>query len=135
MKADAEVVDLVNDMSANVECILKIRDMKDKFDGLNNVVIQILRQITECCTFIREYMGHGFFGIYFIFQSTVTSGYNTYCEIERMTLLENRQKIDDFRSVFYRLKEQLDRGIATNTALVIARISEKIDTICTYIMV
>ena len=51
-----------------------------------------------------------------------------------MTLLENRQKIDDFRSVFYRLKEQLDRGIATNTALVIARISEKIDTICTHIM-
>ena len=67
IKADAEVVDLVNDMSVTVDCILKIRDMKDNFDGLNNVVIQILRQITECCTFIREYMGHGFFGIYFIF--------------------------------------------------------------------
>ena len=67
MRADAEVVDLVNDMSVTVDCILKIRDMKDNFDGLNNVVIQILRQITECCTFIREYMGHGFFGIYFIF--------------------------------------------------------------------
>ena len=67
MKADAEVVDLVNDMSVTVDCILKIRDMKDKFDGLKNVVIQILRQITECCTFIREYMGHGFFGMYFIF--------------------------------------------------------------------
>ena len=135
MKADAEVVDLVDDMSVNVDCILKIRDMKDKFDGLKNVVIQILRQITECCIFVREYMGYGFFGMYFIFQSTPTSGYNTYCETERMTLLENRQKIDDFCSVFYRLKEQLDRGIATNTALVIARISEKIDTICTYIMV
>ena len=49
-----------------------------------------------------------------------------------MTLLENRQKIDDFRDGFNRLKEQLDRGIATNTALVIARMSEKIDTICTY---
>ena len=67
MKADAEVVDLVDDMSVTVDCILKIRDMKDKFDGLKNVVIQILRQITECCTFIREYMGYGFFGIYFIF--------------------------------------------------------------------
>ena len=67
MKADAEVVDLVNDLSANVECILKIRDMKDKFDGLNNVVIQILRQITECCIFVREYIGHGLFGMYFIF--------------------------------------------------------------------
>ena len=52
-----------------------------------------------------------------------------------MTLLENRQKIDDFRRVFNRLKEQLDRGIATNTALVIARMSEKIDTICTYSVV
>ena len=119
-------------MSVTVDCILKIRDMKDKFDGLKNVVIQILRQITECCTFIREYMGHGFFGVYFIFQSTPTSRYNTYCETERMTLLENRQKIDDFRSVFNRLKEQLDRSIITNTALVIARMSEKIDTICTY---
>ena len=67
MKADVEVVDLVNDMSANVECILKISDMKEEFDGLNNVVIQILRQITECCIFVREYIGHGFFGIYFIF--------------------------------------------------------------------
>ena len=67
MKADAEVVDLVNDMSVTVDCILKIRDMKDKFDGLKNVVIQILRQITECCTFIREYMGHGFFGMYIVF--------------------------------------------------------------------
>ena len=47
-----------------------------------------------------------------------------------MTLLENRQKIDDFRSVFNRLKEQLDRGIITNTALVIARMSEKINVIC-----
>ena len=47
-----------------------------------------------------------------------------------MTLLENRQKIDDFRSVFNRLKEQLDRGIATNTALVIARMSEEINVIC-----
>ena len=47
-----------------------------------------------------------------------------------MTLLENRQKIDDFRDGFNRLKEQLDRGIATNTALVIARMSEKIDVIC-----
>ena len=130
MKADAEVVDLVNDMSANVECILKIRDMKDKFDGLNNVVIQVLRQITECCIFVREYMGHGFFGMYFIFQSIIAPGYDAYCEIERMTLLENRQKIDDFRRVFNRLKEQLDRGIATNTALVIARMSEKIDMIC-----
>ena len=46
-----------------------------------------------------------------------------------MTLLENRQKIDDFRSVFNRLKEHFDRGIATNTALVIARMSEKIDMI------
>ena len=46
-----------------------------------------------------------------------------------MTLLENRQKIDEFRSVFNRLKEQLDRGIITNTALVIARMSEKIDVI------
>ena len=67
MKADAEVVDLVNDMSVTVDCILKIRDMKDKFDGLGNVVIQTLRQITECCTFIREYMGHGFFGMYIVF--------------------------------------------------------------------
>ena len=49
-----------------------------------------------------------------------------------MTLLENRQKIDDFRSVFNQLKGHLDRGIATNTALVIARMSEKIDTICTH---
>ena len=52
-----------------------------------------------------------------------------------MTLLENRQKIDEFRDVFNRLKEQLDRSIITNTALVIARMSEKIDTICTYIVV
>ena len=132
MKADAEVVDLVNDMSANVECILKIEKMKDKFDGLNNVVIQIFRQITECCIFVREYMGHGFFGMYFVFQIIIAPGYNAYYETERMTLLENRQKIDDFRNVFNRLKEQLDRGITTNTALVIARMSEKIDTICTY---
>ena len=67
MKADAEVVDLVNDMSANVDCILKIENMKNKFDGLKNVVIQVLRQITECCIFVREYMGHGFFGMYLIF--------------------------------------------------------------------
>ena len=119
-------------MSVTVNCILKIRDMKDKFDGLKNVVIQTLRQITECCIFVREYMGHGFFGMYFIFQSTPTSGYNIYRETERMTLLENRQKIDDFRSVFNQLKEHLDRGVATNTALVIARMSEKIDTICTH---
>ena len=58
--------------------------------------------------------------------------YNAYYEIERMTLLENRQKIDEFRDVFNRLKEQFDRGIITNTALVIARMSEKIDTICTH---
>ena len=57
----------MNDMSVTVDCILKIRDMKDKFDGLKNVVIQVLRQITECCIFVREYMGHGFFGMYFIF--------------------------------------------------------------------
>ena len=67
IKADTEVVDLVDDMSVTVDCILKIRDMKDKFDGLKNVVIQVLRQITECCIFVREYMGHGFFGMYFIF--------------------------------------------------------------------
>ena len=134
MKADAEVVDLVNDMSVTVDCILKIKDMKSKFDGLNNVVIQILRQITECCIFVREYIGHGFFGMYLIFQSIIALGYNTYCEIERMTLLENRQKIDDFRSIFNQLKEQFDRGIITNTALVIARMSEKIDTICTHII-
>ena len=67
IKADAEVVDLVNDMSANVECILKIENMKNKFDGLKNVVIQILQQITECCIFVREYIGHGFFGMYFTF--------------------------------------------------------------------
>ena len=47
IKADAEVVDLVGDMSVTVDCILKIRDMKEKFDGLKNVVIQVLRQITE----------------------------------------------------------------------------------------
>ena len=67
MKADAEVVDLVNDMSVTVYCILKIKDLKSKFDGLKNVVIQIFRRITECCIFVREYMGHGFFGMYFIF--------------------------------------------------------------------
>ena len=67
IKADAEVVDLVNDMSANVDCILKIENMKNKFDGLKNVVIQILQQITECCIFVREYIGHGFFGMYFTF--------------------------------------------------------------------
>ena len=51
-----------------------------------------------------------------------------------MTLLENRQKIGEFQDVFNRLKQQLDRDIATNTALVIARMSEKIDTICTHII-
>ena len=56
--------------------------------------------------------------------------YNAYYEIERMTLLENRQKIDEFRDVFNRLKEQFDRGTTTNTALIIARMSEKIDVIC-----
>ena len=51
-----------------------------------------------------------------------------------MTLLENRQKIGEFQDIFNRLKQQLDRGVIINTALVIARMSEKIDTICTHIM-
>ena len=67
MKADAEVVDLVNDMSATISCVDEIKGIKYKFDGLTNVVIQILQQITKCCTFIREYIGHGFFGMYIVF--------------------------------------------------------------------
>ena len=65
LKADAEVVDLVDDMSFTVDCVLEVKGMKDKFDRLELVVIQILQQITECCTFVREYMGRGFFGTRF----------------------------------------------------------------------
>ena len=67
LKADAEVVDLVDDMTFTVDCVLEIKVMKDKFDRLEIVVIQILQQITECCTFVREYMGRGFFGTCFSF--------------------------------------------------------------------
>ena len=52
-----------------------------------------------------------------------------------MTLVESRQKIDAFRDVFFRLKEQLNLGIATNTALVIARMSEEIDLLCKFVIV
>ena len=128
------MVDLVYAMSVIVDCILEIRDMRDKFDRLETIVIQILRQITECCHFVREYIGHGFFGIpciyYFLLYHDLT-----YTETERMTLVESRQKIDAFRDVFFRLKEQLNLGIATNTALVIARMSEEIDLLCKFVVV
>lgn len=48
-----------------------------------------------------------------------------------MTLVQGYTKINDFRDTFIRLKEKLDTGIATNTALVVARMSEEIDILCT----
>ena len=67
LKADAEVVGLIDVMTFTVDCVLEINGIKEKFKGLEIVVIQILQQITECCTFVREYMGHGFFGMHLSF--------------------------------------------------------------------
>ena len=50
-----------------------------------------------------------------------------------MTLVESYQKIEDFRQDLNDLKEQLSLGIGTNTAVIVARMSSEIDTLCTLV--
>ena len=40
--------------------VIEIEKIKNKNDTLKEVELKLACQITECCLFIKEYMGHGF---------------------------------------------------------------------------
>ena len=45
MKADAEIVDLVDDMSVTIDCVLEVKEIRNKINQLEYIITQILLQI------------------------------------------------------------------------------------------
>ena len=59
-KADEKLVELIEEMSMVFKFVIEIEKIKNQNDSLKEVELKLACQITECCLFIKEYMGHGF---------------------------------------------------------------------------
>ena len=64
MVVDSEVVDLIANMTDAVGCIVDVPDLTTR---AASVVKKVLRHITNCCIFVREYIGLGFSGMLNVF--------------------------------------------------------------------
>lgn len=53
------MINLVDVMSKTFEYDVDIKDIPDMIAGLKGAVINLSCQIIECCSFIKEYSGHG----------------------------------------------------------------------------
>lgn len=122
---DVEIIELLEDMNSIVDRVLEIRDAEDGLTRLEPLIIQTLLQITECSIFIREYTGHGFFGMYKLSLQFFSLIFN---EAERMTLSEGYQKICAFRDVLSTLKHNFNSELVTKISFVSSRTHQKVDT-------
>ncbi|PAV22659.1 WD40 domain containing protein [Pyrrhoderma noxium] len=91
---DSEVVDLIVNMTDTVDCIVDVPDLPTR---AMSIVEQVLRQITNCCTFVREHIGLGFSG--------------------RMNLLGSYEDMANHMDVLNKLKKQLYPPTSSNGKL------------------
>lgn len=61
-KTDKSLVELVRAMEKAFEFSNHSHSLSDKAQYLEKSIIELLKQITECCLFVRQYTGHGFVG-------------------------------------------------------------------------
>lgn len=61
-KADKKVIDLVRAMEKAFEITNDTQSLPNKAQYLEKTIIELLKQITECCLFVRQFTSHGFAG-------------------------------------------------------------------------
>lgn len=63
-KTDNSVVTLVIQLKDAISYAELAWSTKTRTQHLEEAIIALLQQSVECCVFIKEYTGHGFFGMY-----------------------------------------------------------------------
>lgn len=61
-KTDKKVIDLVHAMEKAFEFANDTQSLPNKAQHLEQTIIELLKQITECCLFVRKYTSSGFAG-------------------------------------------------------------------------
>lgn len=69
MVVDSEVADLIANMTDAVGCIMDVPDLTTR---AASIVKKVLRHITNCCIFVREYIGLGYLGTFNVFSYDVS---------------------------------------------------------------
>lgn len=59
-KTDKRIIDLVRAMEKAFEFANDTQALSNKAQYLEQIIIDLLKQITECCLFVRQYTSHGF---------------------------------------------------------------------------
>lgn len=61
-KTDKKLIALVHAMEKAFEFINNAQSLRNKAQHMEQTIIELLKQITECCLFVRQYTGRGFAG-------------------------------------------------------------------------
>lgn len=63
IKMDAKLIELVRAMTETFAFLQDARSLPDKVQNLENSINDLLKQITECCYFVRQYTRPGLIGM------------------------------------------------------------------------
>ena len=120
---DKKLLKLVETMEAVYLLIEDTKFIQDKLTRLENNLLCILKQTVECGFFVREFTGHGFFGMSF-----------WVCLFFRLNCMDNsgravaqawsnrNQKIDDLSEAFVQLRIGFDTALSLQNTFVSTRV-------------
>ena len=65
--ADNKLLSLFESVKQTFSFAKNLQELRDKVQTLEDVIIQILRQTTECCFFVQDYLQRGFYSTFEFF--------------------------------------------------------------------
>ncbi|KAF8343194.1 uncharacterized protein EI90DRAFT_839340 [Cantharellus anzutake] len=101
--------DLVGSMADLYSFVDDVDELEDKTKSLEHIIIRVFVQLTECGIFIKQFVSHRSAG--------------------RQTFSNTSQTISNLSQALKKLKEDLQLGVTSHTALVSAQISWDVKTL------
>ena len=106
------------------------RSLSKRVDTLTEPISDLLKQTIECCNFLREYVSHDFASectLVFLYSWKPVDWFVIF--LEQLFDFSSSKKIDEFEKSFASLGRNIHAGATIRTAVVLLRMSGRIDDV------
>jgi hypothetical protein len=120
---------LVETMEEVCSFVDVIKSVPNRLQHLEDIINDILKQMVECSIFIREYTGHGFACMQFIYLTHITQPIHLPARVVEQTFSNAGQIIESMSSKLTALRQSFDSGVALQTVFISSRTCETLKSL------